>query len=282
MGKDNNSLHPYFVCIGAQKAGTTWLYDNLCQHPEVWMPPVKEIHFFDTICPHEQLLGVETYNPLILKSVWRIFLKNPSLKNLRWLKRFNLEQKTIQWYYDLFAMAPSGKHTGDITPSYSTLDDRGVAFARKVLPNHCKVFIILRNPIERIWSSMKMYYRWKGGNIQNVDLTSLTREMRTDSHYLRTDYCRILKLWKKYFDGNFKIFLYDDLRKDPAFFLSTIEEYIGISKFVNYQTLVGKSNADEEQIEMPSEVRKILYSEYIDEINQLESLLPETKKTMVL
>ena len=38
---------PDFLCIGAQKSGTTWLYHNLKQHPQVWLPPVKELHYFD-------------------------------------------------------------------------------------------------------------------------------------------------------------------------------------------------------------------------------------------
>ncbi len=40
-------LYPDFVGIGAQKAGTTWLYHNLRAHPEIWMPPRKEIHYFN-------------------------------------------------------------------------------------------------------------------------------------------------------------------------------------------------------------------------------------------
>src|SRR5204862_8294166 len=35
-----------FLGIGAQKAGTTWLYEMLRLTPEVWMPPVKELHYF--------------------------------------------------------------------------------------------------------------------------------------------------------------------------------------------------------------------------------------------
>jgi hypothetical protein len=38
---------PDFLCIGAQKAGTTWLYENLKRHPEVYLPERKEIHYWD-------------------------------------------------------------------------------------------------------------------------------------------------------------------------------------------------------------------------------------------
>lgn len=41
-------MHPHFIGIGAQKAGTSWIYACLEEHPEIFMP-VKEIHFFSKI-----------------------------------------------------------------------------------------------------------------------------------------------------------------------------------------------------------------------------------------
>lgn len=38
---------PQFLGIGAQKCGTSWLYENLHHHPEVKFPGGKEVHFFD-------------------------------------------------------------------------------------------------------------------------------------------------------------------------------------------------------------------------------------------
>ncbi len=37
---------PNFLIIGAMKAGTTALYLTLQQHPQIYMSPVKEPHFF--------------------------------------------------------------------------------------------------------------------------------------------------------------------------------------------------------------------------------------------
>lgn len=36
-----------FLCIGAQKAGTTWLYEHLSRHPEVAFPGGKEVHYWN-------------------------------------------------------------------------------------------------------------------------------------------------------------------------------------------------------------------------------------------
>jgi hypothetical protein len=38
---------PSFLCIGAQRAGTTWLHNCLTEHPELFLPQKKEVHFFD-------------------------------------------------------------------------------------------------------------------------------------------------------------------------------------------------------------------------------------------
>ena len=38
---------PTFLGIGAQRSGTTWLYENLRLHPEILLASPKELHFFD-------------------------------------------------------------------------------------------------------------------------------------------------------------------------------------------------------------------------------------------
>ena len=37
---------PNFLIIGAQKAGTSALFYYLKQHPQIYMSPIKEPHFF--------------------------------------------------------------------------------------------------------------------------------------------------------------------------------------------------------------------------------------------
>ena len=46
-GKNNMADKlPNFFIVGAAKSGTTSLYHHLCQHPDVFMSPVKEPNFF--------------------------------------------------------------------------------------------------------------------------------------------------------------------------------------------------------------------------------------------
>lgn len=56
---------PNFLCVGAQKAGTTTLYEVLKQHPDIYLPDVKEPHFFDE---HFQK-GVDWYKKTFFNQV---------------------------------------------------------------------------------------------------------------------------------------------------------------------------------------------------------------------
>ena len=47
ISKISQNSFPEFLGIGAQKSGTTWLYENLKKHPQLYLPKTKEIHFFD-------------------------------------------------------------------------------------------------------------------------------------------------------------------------------------------------------------------------------------------
>lgn len=38
---------PNFLGLGAARAGSTWIAQNLKQHPDIYLPGKKEVHFFD-------------------------------------------------------------------------------------------------------------------------------------------------------------------------------------------------------------------------------------------
>jgi hypothetical protein len=40
-------IKPNFLYIGIARAGSTWLFDMLRQHPEIYVPPAKDIYYFD-------------------------------------------------------------------------------------------------------------------------------------------------------------------------------------------------------------------------------------------
>ena len=270
-----NQQGPDFVCIGAQKAGTTWLYENLSVHPGIWMPPVKEIRFFDIVCPNEQLLGSEVPGfPFGLKRYSNRWFWPASVANMRWRYRFYNYPRSIEWYYWLFSHAAVGQKSGDITPSYSTLDERGVAFARKVLKPDCRILIILRNPIARAWSAVKMLYRWKDIDIEKTDVDLLRRNLESPSSRLRSDYVRTITLWRRVFGRNFRPFLYDDLLENQEAFLCDIQRFIGVSLHIDSSTIIQRSNADRAAIDIPKEIEATLEDIYTPEILRLDTVIP--------
>ncbi len=50
--KKHNS--PAFIVLGAQKCGTTSMYEYICQHPLVVKPKRRETHYFDWRCAERE------------------------------------------------------------------------------------------------------------------------------------------------------------------------------------------------------------------------------------
>lgn len=265
---------PDFVCIGAQRGGTTWLYENLVVHPRVWLPPIKETHFFDGVCPHEELLGIETSPDPRGWRRWAVLLDRPSVGTLRWLRRYFGDGRTTDWYYRIFEKPHPDLVTGDITPAYSTLDDRGVQFAFRVLRPDCRLFMILRNPIERAWSGLKLTYRAQSDEVGELDVERMSRTFDHPTHRLRSDYVGAVRRWSGAFGERFRTFLYEDLKEDPHSFLVRIQEHLGLEPFVDEGRLGQRSNADRRRVGMPEDVREFLEARYLPQIEELEAWVP--------
>ena len=43
---------PEFIYIGGPRCGSTWLAAVLSDHPNIYIPPSKEIHFFNDRMPY--------------------------------------------------------------------------------------------------------------------------------------------------------------------------------------------------------------------------------------
>lgn len=275
MRAAEESQGPDFVGIGAQKAGTTWLHDNLEIQPDFWLPPEKELHFFNRVAPHRELLGIEARGRPSFFQRYVPALERRSFEALRWLRRYHFDALTTEWYRSLFP--PSlvrGRIAGEITPAYSTMDERGVEFARQVLKPSCRLFMILRNPIERTWSGVKMGYRWHGRDIAASDLDTVLRQTDVPTHRLRSDYTRIIPLWREKFGDRLRVFLYDDLVADPVTFLRDIYTYLGGSGKPDLSRVGSRSNADPSARRMPAAVQEQLTERFSTEIEALDVLLP--------
>lgn len=106
-----------FLIAGVQKGGTTALYKMLRQHPDIFLPDQKEVHFFDN-------------------------------EGIDWsLPNYNI-------YHEFFSNAENHQIMGEATPIYMFWKN-SLKRIHAYNPN-MKLIVSLRNPAERAYSHWKM------------------------------------------------------------------------------------------------------------------------------
>ena len=142
---------PDFIGIGAPRTGTTWLYEHLSRHPNIWMPPVKEIHFFDRV---DGFSMMERKFRLDLKNKAASYIfpnkKKNRTPNICWDLNYFFRRPDFNWYSSLF-LPERDQVTGEITPAYSLLDQKIVEKIFTYYPS-MRIIFLMRDPIERAWS----------------------------------------------------------------------------------------------------------------------------------
>jgi hypothetical protein len=144
------------VSISDQKLGTTLFYHQLNLHPEIWLPPLKELHYFDRNKRNRLVYSVlsKGLGGRFIGSRTKLLLKRESMY---WAKHFFFDNRTSENYKNLFQ--PSGTQiSGEITPAYARLNNSTIEHIHRSMPN-VKLIYFLRNPVERAWSQMNMYRR---------------------------------------------------------------------------------------------------------------------------
>lgn len=266
-------MKPEFICIGAQKAGTTWLYTMLSKQPEFHMPPVKELHYFDRSPSYpspNRLAETKLLNRILSPSfnfktgIHHMFrsIRARNLRLARWWMNYSFKNYSDAWYLSLFEMEISG----DITPSYSILSREDVARMHKVTPNS-KLIFLMRNPIERAWS----HYRFKSQrkSIDLNDFKAFKNFVDSPSQELRSDYLRTINLYMSYFDSNQLLLgFYDAITDQPEALFSAILKHIGATDTTTYGNLRQVKNKSRE-FDIPAHYLSYLESKYRDDMEEL-------------
>ncbi len=223
---------PDFICIGAQKAGTGWLYEQLRHHPDFWMPPLKELHYFDRLVSPDTSAPQRSL-PLARNEHERIRIARQRAVNERdreFLQRFEqlsgARSLDVERYADLFK--PKGELlAGDITPGYSTLKESVIEKIVVRLPA-VKVIFIARDPVERAWSQLSMYVR--RGLIEPFeadDLERISEHLKRPEIQARSYASKIVRPWRSHVTSElFRIYFFDDLQRDAAQLRRAIIEFL--------------------------------------------------------
>jgi len=203
-GSDDTGGGPDFLCAGVHKGGTTWLYQQLDSHPDFWMPPFKEMHYFD------QLSKVDRSS-------------SPRCRDERDL-RFHENMKSLSAKssvdFDHYARLFESKGallSGDISPNYSTLPGKLIRRIAGYFPN-LKVLFMVRDPVERLWShlSMEVHYR-QIESFDATDIEEVNRKLLRRGMLVRSYPSAAVARWRRYVHPDrFRVYFFDDLQRDPA------------------------------------------------------------------
>ena len=262
------------MIVGAGKSGTTTAYKILKQHPDIFLSDTKEAWFFQ-------------------------LLSNP---NKEILNRIPHLPRDFDQYLDLFNDAKPGQIVGEVTPSYLQFPQYAIPNIKKYhpSPDELKIAIILREPIEKIISQYRFQVK-KGMETLPINkaLDPKTEQKRISDNstsiglqYLNsTLFFDQVKAYMENFQ-HVKVFLFDELKKNPEAFFKDMYEFIGVdvifpenlnSKYNNSTTRRGKekpvkvlSFSDRVKLELKKKIKGIQAKKFWEVSS--ESLNSKTKK----
>ena len=247
-GSDADGARPDFLCVGVHKGGTTWLYQQLDCHPDFWMPPLKELHYFD------QLSRVQRPSSSRCRDE----------RDCRFLESINrLSAKPFidfEHYAQLFE--PKGPLlSGDISPNYSTLSNKIIRRIVGYFPK-LKVIFLARDPVERVWSHLSMEVRYH--QIESFDVTDIdevNRNLLRRGLLLRSYPSAVVAQWKRYVHPDrFRIYFFDDLQRDPTELRRSILHFLGADPDKPASSVPANNNswASMEKLPLTNKVRSHL------------------------
>lgn len=188
----------FLLGVGCQKGGTTWLHDYLGGSAQVDLGFAKEYHVFDALDldfaadylrkAHLRARRARKNRPRgdpkrASAVLWRRFHSNP--------------EAYFDYFRDLLRRDPEIRLTADITPSYAGLSAERFAFIRQGFEARgipVRVIFLMRDPVERIWSAVRMNYREHAARRPNAALLKtppeavLLRSHTNPPHAARTRY----------------------------------------------------------------------------------------------
>jgi hypothetical protein len=186
-------------------------------------------------------------------------------------------ERGIEWYGSLFADNGDKKH-GEITPAYAHLTLDRIREIRHFNPL-LRIVYILRNPIERAWSSALMALERSEMTLEEASDQWFIDHFRSAGSVARGDYESCIKRWSLVFDrGQILIERYESIYESPRELLKRCSEHIGVDGDMFDRMTGDVSSARVFQgpkHEIRPSLRPILADLYLPKIASLQEYLQE-------
>jgi len=272
---------PDFLGVGIQKCGTSWLDRNLRLHPDLWLPAIKELHYFNTIYlrekgPHWSKRLRKSFVTDSLK--WQFAKVSPEKWNLQRLGELaHLAKDAVddEWYGTVFASADPHQICGEITPDYALLPERAMRHI-VALSQSIKLIVALRDPIERSWSEIRMVASERGLTSED-DLHAIARQFDV---FHRTDYVGILKKWSGHVPADrIHVLFLDEILADPKSVITKVCEFLDVRPDPSlFPDLHRPANVGQ-AMEIPDSLHALLKEQLRGRYLELAEVYPDVVKT---
>lgn len=272
----------YFVCIGAQKSGTTWLARVLSHHPELFVTPVKEIHYFDHVRGITQHLSVSKRRSRYRKYYQRMFTQWHRFSEYReqwsWYRDYMRSPIDDAWYASLFRHRGDKKFAGEVTPEYAIIGRDGLQHIRRLAPD-ARVMFIMRNPVTRAWS--QVLHHCRANNLDAgrqtpatiIDILSL-ETFRQLSDYVGT----IDDVRATFAPEQTRMMFYEDMHRDRHAMLEDVCGFIGVGFDKGHFVNLGRRYNRSQEGELPgpiAEHMRNLYRPVAEGVRQRVGRIPD-------
>ncbi len=224
-----------YLNIGAMKAGTTWLYRQLEQHPDILFSPEKELHYHASRNGDNEALSLKyrvtrARNALARAPGGR--LSPAARRALAWYIPYVVSPPlSARWYRRRFPRRlAGGAYCADFSNLTAVIDDGGWAHVRD-LAETVRLSYVLRHPVQRVWSHLK-FLRQLGTS--RAATQSMTPEIiqALDARYglwRHSQYSETIGRLRRHFDSQqIRILFYDDIAARPAAVLRDLEDFLAI------------------------------------------------------
>ena len=154
---------PLLLCVGAAKAGTSWLQRVLSDHPGCALRSIKELHYFDALDRGEtdrQIAAVEARRAGYLAEMegagpHRLVTRARQAKDCEdWLSVLRRGEDASA-YLNYLTAGAEGRMVADMTPAYALLSEDRLRGMARLAPD-VRVLYLIRDPVERLWSHVRM------------------------------------------------------------------------------------------------------------------------------
>ena len=214
---------PNFVIVGFPKCGTTSLHYYLGDHPEIFMPKQKELHYFTA-----KILTSQN--------------KGPGDNSVN---QFHIN--SFQAYKQHFKVAQKKhKAIGDASPSYINYPEI-IPDIKEKLGAEVKIIIVLRDPIRRSFSNYLQLVRENREKLSFFEaLKAEEQRMKmgySDFWYYKWNslYAKKVEIFKKAFDEVY-VMTNENLKQNPLESIQNLYKFLGVDATYKPQNLSKQYN----------------------------------------